>query len=453
MNLLISSIIILLFCISVFAQNISMTVTQDNLALVKETRSLDIQKGSNSIQLNDLPTLLEPTSINFFLTDQSVKLREFFFAYDLENTETMLQKSIGKSIRALHPDLGTVQGELISVQSRMLVIQTTDGELRVITDYTTTQIVIEKSDLQENLVLQPTLFCSLESKSKSKIETEISYLTTGLNWQTEYTAIINESEEELSLSTRAIISNYSGKQYKDCKLLLLAGEINKPQKLRRGITRSGVQKMNDMITMASEPNFQESENFEYHSYRLERPFNLENYQQKVVPLYPTKKTTISKIYTYHYQKNPRSISVIISAPNTTDSGLGHPFPAGVVRIYSVDEDRLLILGADNISHIPVGEEVKLKIGQAFDIMAERIVLDRKREGKNSEKMKISIEFRNRKNEDIEIVVTEPITRQSDYRILSSNIDVHKKEAKQVEFIVPVKANQKNKLEYEILYSW
>jgi len=86
-------------------------------------------------------------------------------------------------------------------------------------------------------------------------------------------------------------------------------------------------------------------------------------------------------------------------------------------------------------------------------MAERKILDRKREGKNNEKMKIIIDFRNRKDEDIEILVTEPITRRYDYRILSSNIKVHKKEAKQVEFIVPVKANQTNKLEYEILYSW
>ena len=68
-------------------------------------------------------------------------------------------------------------------------------------------------------------------------------------------------------------------------------------------------------------------------------------------------------------------------------------------------------------------------------------------------MKISIDFRNRKKEDIEIVVTEPITRRYEYRILSSNINVHKQEANQVEFIVPVKANETNTLDYEILYSW
>ena len=453
MKLIILFLIISLLGITVHAQNASLSITQDNLALVKETRSLSLKKGSNSVALSNLPLLLEPTSVNFIFKDPSIKLLEHYFAYDLKNTQVMLQKSIGKTIRALHPELGTVQGKLISVQSRMLVIESTDGELRVITDYTGIQFIIEKSTSQEDLVTQPTLFCSLESKSNSDITAEISYLTTGLNWSAEYTAIIDESEKEMSLSTKAVLSNYSGKKFQDCDLLLLAGDINRRPTMRRGVAGAGVQQLNDMITMASESDFKETEIFEYHTYRLGRNITLENQQQKLLPLYPVQKTDISKIYNYHYQKDPTGISVMISALNSTESGLGHPLPQGTVRIYKANDNQLLILGEDNIPHTPKDEKIELKIGKAFDIMAERKILDRKREGKNNEKMKIIIDFRNRKDEDIEILVTEPITRRYDYRILSSNIKVHKKEAKQVEFIVPVKANQTNKLEYEIFYSW
>jgi hypothetical protein len=444
--------IISLLGVVLFAQDISMTITQDNLAVVKETRQLTLQKGINSVLIQDLPFQIEPTSVNFVFTDQSIKLYEYSFAFDLENTEMMLEKTLGKSIRILHPDLGTVQGKLISVQSGMLVIRTADGELRVITNYGETQFIIEKSDYQADLVIEPTIFCSLESKSNSREKTNISYSTTGINWSAEYTAIIDETEKQVSLSTRAVISNYSGKKFQNLDLLLLAGEINRSSQLRSRVASSRYQEM-EMFTKASESDFQESTSFDYHSYHLDRNITLENQQQKIVPLYPTKNTDITKIYTYHYQKDPKGISVEILALNSKDHGLGHPFPAGTVRIYKVEDNRLLILGEDKISHIPVNEEVKLKIGQAFDIIADRKVMDRKKEGKNSEKIKIAIEFRNRKNEDVEILVTEPITRQSDYRILSSNIDVHKKEAKQVEFIVPVKANQTNSLVYEILYSW
>jgi len=446
-------LIIPLLSITIVAQDISITVTQNNLALVNETRSLSLKKGINSVQIEDLPSLLEPTSVNFFFKDRSAKLLEYYYAYDLENTQTMLEKSIGKSIRVLHPELGTLQGKLISVQSRMLAIETTDGEIQIITDYTGIQIIIEKSTPQPEIVTQPMLFCSLESESNFELTTDLTYLTTGVNWSAEYTAIIDDSEKEMSLSTKAILSNYSGKSFQECELLLLAGDINRRPTIKRGVAGAGIQQLDEMITMASESDFNESESFEYHKYHLGRNISLDNHQQKILPLYPTKKTDISKIYSYHYQKDPTGISVMISTLNSKENGLGHPLPQGTVRIYKAGGNQFLILGEDNIPHTPVNEKVKLEIGKAFNIVAERKILDRKREGKNNEKMKIMIEFRNRKNENVEILVTEPITRRYDYRILSSNIKVYKKEAKQIEFIVPVEANQTNKLEYEILYSW
>ena len=180
---------------------------------------------------------------------------------------------------------------------------------------------------------------------------------------------------------------------------------------------------------------------------------LENQQQKILPLYPIQKSEISKIYNYNYQKDPTGISVIVSAKNSAENGLGYPLPKGIVRIYKKYDNHLLILGEDNIPHTPPDEKIDLKIGKAFDIIAERKILDQKKEGKNNERMKISIDFRNRKDQDIEILVTEPVISRYEYKILSSNIKIHKKEAKQVEFIVPLKANQTNILEYEILYNW
>jgi hypothetical protein len=445
--------IIALMGITVCAQTVSLTMTQHNLALVKETRLFSLKLGSNIIVLKNIPSMLDPSSVNFSFNKESIKYLEHYYAYDLENTQVMLNKSIGKNIRVLHPDLGTVQGKLISAHSGMLVIETIDGEIRVISDYAGLQFIIEKSNTHQDLILEPSLFCSLESNLSSESSVEMTYLTGGVNWYAEYTAIIDESEKKMSLSTRAVLSNFSGKSFQECDLLLLAGEINQQKTTRRGLAGSGVQQMDDMITMAAESDFSESENFEYHIYQLGRNITLLNQQQKILPLYPIQKPEISKIYNYHHQKDPTGISVIISVQNSTENGLGNPLPQGTVRIYKAYEKQLLILGEDNISYTPKDEKLELKIGKAFDIMAERKIIDRKKEGKNSERTKISIDFRNRKNEDIEILVTEPITRRYDYRILSSNIPVHNKEAKQVEFIVPVKANQTNMLEYEILYSW
>lgn len=454
MKSIIIIITIALFGITGHAQNVSLTMTQNNLALVKEKRSLSLKKGINSAVFNNLPFLLDPTSVNFNFNDQSIKLLEHYFAYDLENTNVMLAKTVGRNIRVLDPELGTVQGKLISAQSGMLVIETAGSELQIISDYTGLQFIIEKSTTQKDLITQPSIFFSLESSKNYEVSTELLYLSTGMNWNAEYTAVIDDSEKKMSLSTRAVLVNNSGKTYKDCDLLLLAGDINRRPALTRGPRGARIQQLDDMVTMAAESDFSENENFEYHIYRLGRKITLENNQQKILPLYPLLNAQISKIYKYHHQIDPSGVSVVISAQNSDEKGLGYPLPQGVVRIYTEHgDDQLLIVGEDNITHIPKDEKIDLKIGKAFDILVERKVLDQKREGKNNEKIRINIEFRNRKNEDVEILVIEPITRRYDYRILSSNIKVHKKEAKQVEFIIPVKANETNVLDYEILYSW
>ena len=438
--------------LSVFAQDISLTITQSNLALIKEKRELTLKEGNNSIQLVDLPSQIDPTSIVFSFEKQSIKLKEYFYAYDLQSNQTLLEKSVGKTIRILHPEHGTVQGKLIAVHATTLVIQTSDGELRVITNYNNIQFIIERSELEDGLILNPTLVCYIESGSTSKTKTDFNYITSGLNWATEYTAVIDETEKQMSLNTRAAISNYSGKKYNNCKILLLAGELNRGPVLRhQGLIN--YQTMSDLSTASAESDFQQSTSFEYHSYRLDRTISLQDQQQKVLPLYPEANLDISKIYTYNHRKDPDGIDVMISAKNSKKNGFGKPLPAGDVRIYKQEKGDLLILGEDNISHIPADEEIELKIGQAFDIVAQREILERKREGKSSEKMKISINFRNRKNENIKIHVTEPVVRRGDYRILSTNIEASKKLADHIEFIVPVKSNQTNKLEFEILYNW
>jgi len=446
-------LIIFLWGVTVYAQPVSLTLTQDNLALVKEKREFSLKKGSNLVVLTNLPLLLEPTSVNFTFENTSIILREHYFTFDLENSQRMLDKIVGNNIRILHPDLGTIQGKLISSRSGMLVVETTDGDLQIISNNSDLQFIIEKSVTQQDLITQPSLFCSVESNANSEISADLSYLTTGMNWNAEYTAIIDESEKEMSLSSRAILSNYSGKTFRDCDLLLLAGDINRRPGMKRNVSGAGIRQLDDMMTMASESDFSEEEDFEYHIYRLEKKVSLEDQQQKILPLYPKQKPEISKSYNYNYQKDPTGISVMISTLNSTESGLGHPLPKGVIKIYKEYGKQLLIVGEDNIIHTPKDEKIDLRIGKAFDIIAERKILERKKEGKNNERMKISIDFRNRKKENIEIVVTEPITRRYEYRILSSNIEVHKQEANQVEFIVPVKANETNTLDYEILYSW
>ncbi len=437
---------------NLLAQPVSLSVTNKNIALIEETRTFSLPAGVNPIELVDLPALLDPTSVHVEFSDQSIRLHEQNFAYDLLDIQKILEKSIGKTIRILHPDLGTTSGILLSIESGMLVIETVDKEWRIIPNYTNGHLVIEEPPVNEkDFVSRPTLLWLLESPSRTQVKAHMSYLTTGITWQAEYTAILNDKETKMSLAAWVILTNNSGKTFQEARLTLIAGDLN----LSSGSVPPPMPRRTVAYEMSKQMDapFQEREVFEYHSYHMDRKISIDNHQKKQLRLFPELNSGISKTFGYNYQKDLNDISVLISAKNTKKNGLGIPLPMGRIRVYKKEKEELFILGEHNILHIPRDEKISIEIGKAFDIKAERTILNRKRETKNTEKLQIAIEFRNRKSEDIEIHVTEPVSRNRDYRILANNINVHKKDAGKVEFIVPVKAKQSNTLNFEILYTW
>ena len=54
-------------------------------------------------------------------------------------------------------------------------------------------------------------------------------------------------------------------------------------------------------------------------------------------------------------------------------------PSGKVRVYQRDDDGSLeFVGEDRLDHTPKDEDVRVRIGNAFDITAERVVTDSRR---------------------------------------------------------------------------
>jgi hypothetical protein len=422
------------------------------MALVEETRTFSVKKGLNTIKVEKLPKQLDVSSVNVEFSDNSVQLLEQNYVYQLLNAQTLLTKSVNKNIRIIHPDMGTIQGILLSVDSRSLLIETPENELRIISDYTGGQVVIEKTAAEaHNLITQPTLFWTLDAKSATNTETNLAYITSGLDWQAEYTAILDKDDKNMLLSAWVVLTNNCGKSFEAANLTLIAGDLHRADKPQHQMEGRAI--LAAKMSTGSDSQFEERGFFEYHIYNLNRKVDLEDSQQKQIRFFPAVETKITKSFNYNYQKDQTGISVIISSENSKENGLGFPLPMGRIRTYKKDNNHLLILGEDRLIHVPKDEKIRFEIGKAFDIKAERIITNRQRDSKNSEKLQISIEFKNRKEDDIEILVTEPVSAHRDYRILNSNLDVFDKNANQVEFIVPVKANNSNTLTFEILYTW
>ena len=120
--------------------------------------------------------------------------------------------------------------------------------------------------------------------------------------------------------------------------------------------------------------------FEYHIYHLQRPTTIANNETKQISGVETSNVTAKKKFFYGNGSNrwswnqggKKKVAVIIEFENDEDYGLGVPMPRGKVRVYKSDGESLEFVGEDLIDHTPRKEKVKLKIGDAFDIVADEV---------------------------------------------------------------------------------
>jgi hypothetical protein len=129
-------------------------------------------------------------------------------------------------------------------------------------------------------------------------------------------------------------------------------------------------------------------------------------------------------------------------------------PRGRVRVYQEDVDgAALLIGEDTIDHTPKGEDVRLYVGDAFDIVGERIQTDFLRPSETSLEEGFRITLRNHKDEAVEVRIVEHLFRWSEWRILNASHDYTKLNSSTIEFRVPIPANGEKTLTYLVRYDW
>ena len=430
-------------------QTLSVTVYNQDLALVHEARELEIAGGRSMVAFPDVSARLIPTSVQIRVVNapQSLQILEQNFEYDLVSGQALYNKFLEKNIEISTKNKGVLKGQLLSSGGSDIVLQKEDGSIDVISRE---QIVsAEFPKLPEGLRSRPTLVWDVNNTGATKRKMEVSYLTNGLDWHAEYVGVLAPDEKSMEFNGWVAIENNSGITYKNAKLNLVAGDINLVarypvlQKQGRGQV---------MMAEAGPPQFEEKAFFEYHLYTLQRPTTLKNNQKKQVSFFPKADVGVQKIYKYEGQVEPRQVSVLVEFKNDKAAGLGQALPAGKVRIYKADTDKaLLFLGEDAIKHTPKNEMVRLAIGKAFDVIGERKKTEEKALGKRSREQSFAIELRNHKDQDVQVVVVERF--RGDWEIRRSTLEPAKKDAERAEWNVDVPANGTAKLEFTVLMRW
>jgi hypothetical protein len=423
------------------------TVYNENLGLIKQIRTLNVDPKEPLINFTDVAAMIIPASVHLrSLTDpNSFAVLEQNFEYDLASADKILQKYIDHEVNIILESGDLLSGKLISLTAGKYVLDIGDG-LKILPANDKMQISVK--NLPEGLITRPTLIWQVSGVKSRQQKLEVSYLTNGIMWNAEYVGVLSENETNLDVGAWVSIDNKSGATYEKAKLKLVAGDIHRAQEPavfdRRVIAFS---------EKAAGTGFEEKEFFEYHLYTLQRATTLRNNQMKQISLFPNTTVTSKKKFVFDPQKDEKKVKVQIVFTNKKESGLGMPLPKGVFRIYKKDDKSLEFIGEDRIEHTPRNEDVNLTIGNAFDIVGQKTVLERQKISKTSETQKVEIEIRNNKEkEDVEVVVVENFYQRF-WKIEEASLDYVKKSAKQVEFILPVKANAKTTLTYQVTYSW
>jgi hypothetical protein len=445
---------------------VALTVYNQNLALVKDRRPLELESGNNEVAFAGVAAQIDPASVHFrSLTDpQGTVVLEQNYEYDIVGTQRLLQKYLGQEIWLVTEDDTNYGGTLLSGAGD-IILQREDGSVTVVKLDGVREFNFP--ELPEGLMTKPTLVWLLEAEQAGDHETELTYLTEGINWEADYIVVLAQDDASLDLDGWVTLNNRSGATYDNAKLKLIAGDIHRVAEPRRAAADAVFMEEKAMAA----PQVEERAFFEYHLYEVQRPVTVRDNQTKQIEFASGTEVPAEKFFVYDGARtgywgwgpvtepsygtasNPK-VMVILEFRNEEEGGLGIPLPKGKVRVYKEDIDGgSEFIGEDAIDHTPKDEALRLYLGDAFDIVGERKQMDFRKPGRRVIEETYEITLRNHKVEEVEVRVVEHMFRWSEWEVLRSTEDYSKLDAQTIEFRVPLQADGEETIEYTVQYRW
>jgi hypothetical protein len=439
-------------------QSVAVTIYNDNLALVKDARRVMLGAGASRLAWRDVSAQMRPETalLRNLSTPAGFRLEEQNFDFDLLTPEKLLEKYVGREVEVIRTHAATGA----ETRERATVLAAAGGVVLRFADRVETGVPgrLAFPGVPDTLRDKPTLAISLVNPASGPQQLELSYLTGGLSWRADYVAELNATDDRLDLSGWVTLTNQSGAAYPDAKLQLVAGDVNRVREARP-LTR-------ELMTMAAKADTSEMQQealFEYHLYRLPRPTTIADNQTKQVALMSATGVRVRKElllqgaeYYYAAQHGDLGqkikVGVFVEFDNKGD-GLGVPLPRGVVRVYKKDgQGNAQFVGEDRIDHTAKNETVRLKLGDAFDVTADRKQTAFQKlagTGRYNYVFESAYEIvlKNAKTEAVAVVVREPMP--GDWTIVSESSTHTKASSGIAEWKVNVPAEGRATLNYRV----
>jgi len=247
----------------------------------------------------------------------------------------------------------------------------------------------------------------INSTNKYSVPMQLSYLTSGLDWQAYYEMILSTDEQSMQLKGYVRINNHSGETYDDAKIYLVMGAVNMLQpieKLSQNISPYGKPEQKaphekkirkrtmiaaiptiDKMAMdsglgASRPEIKTDFASEYAVFEINKEDQLKNGWGKQLIFLQDQSVPFKNIYRFHPEKYGNQVFRLISFQNNSDStqktksSAGNfPLPGGLIRIYRdiYHNQHFSYEGQARINDIPVGKEVEIVLGHQYQVGVEK----------------------------------------------------------------------------------
>jgi len=423
--------------------DVEVTVYNGDLALVKEKRELEFDAGVNRIEYTDVAARIEPTSVMFEdPTDENTVVLEQNYEYDLVSSSKLLEKFLGKEIIVTDEEGTDYTGTLLSNDGGV-VLRQEDG-----TVVTLNKISKVEFPDSANLLTKPTLVWEIYSPNAGNRDVLTSYLTEGLDWEADYIVKASADDTKANITGWVSIENRAGTTYEDAKLKLVAGDVHRvPKSSGRLQLKEGNMDMNTTCFAGFYCDLSEETLFEYHLYTLERPATLKDRQIKQISLLSADSVPLEKELVFDSRQSDK-VQAYLKIENSEKKGLGMPLPAGTVRVYKADsEGQLQFLGEDNIDHTPKDEEIKVVVGNAFDVTAEKTSTDYKKVSDKVRRESYEIKLKNHKTEAQNVTVMEHF--YGDWEITKTSDEYEKTDAFTAEWTLTVPADGEKIISYTV----
>jgi hypothetical protein len=440
--------------------------------VVRETRTIDLNRGVSTLRFADVASGIDPTTVSF--ESDGATVLEQNYEYDLVNFDALLAKFINQPI-TITRDGRTFSATLLSSDPSSIIYRegsADDGPVQVMAR---DPGAIQLPDMQ-GLNTKPTLVWKISATQGGSQPAQVSYQTDGLTWRADYSVVVSQDEARANIGVWVTLLNQSGASYPNARLKLVAGDVQRirpKQESDFALSKS----MREFDEIAAQKGFAEKSFFEYHLYTLGRPTSLADNSTKQIELFPQRHDVpMGKTYVYYglpsnlrYSifaspvldqnlglETNQKVDVYLTTKNTEANGMGVPLPAGRIRVYKQDpaDGRIEFIGEDVIEHTPKDEPVMIRLGSAFDIVGERTQTDFQIDYNAHQLVEsFQVKLRNHKDRPVDVLIKENPIRCANWEITAHSDEFEKEDFRTIHIPVNVPAGGEKTVSYTVRYRW